>query len=202
MRLLLGVMALGLFVFPLIRLLLLSLGAEDSSWSLEGYRLLVSDERASTAIVNTIYISIASALISSFLGTLMAFLVGYTNIHYKKIIEMLIFLPFVIPAYVMTISWTGLTSPGGALTLFLKELGLPGIDLYTMGGNHRDARYLPYVCRLCDGDSPASADFPGNRLGGAGVRFFPVAIDPEDRSADGSISHSRRRCTGFSGGYR
>lgn len=84
MRLLLGVMALGLFVFPLIRLLLLSLGAEDSSWSLEGYRLLVSDERASTAIVNTIYISIASALISSFLGTLMAFLVGYTNIHYKK----------------------------------------------------------------------------------------------------------------------
>lgn len=149
MRLLLGVMALGLFVFPLIRLLLLSLGAEDSSWSLEGYRLLVSDERASTAIVNTIYISIASALISSFLGTLMAFLVGYTNIHYKKIIEMLIFLPFVIPAYVMTISWTGLTSPGGA-----------------------------------------------------GVRFFPVAIDPEDRSADGSISHSRRRCTGFSGGYR
>lgn len=155
MRLLLGVMALGLFVFPLIRLLMLSLGAEDSSWSLDGYRLLVSDERASTAIVNTIYISIASALISSFLGTLMAFLVGYTNIHYKKIIEMLIFLPFVIPAYVMTISWTGLTSPGGALTLFLKELGLPGIDLYTMGGIiamlgicHMSVVYVTVIHRL------------------------------------------------------
>lgn len=63
-----------------------------------------------------------------------AFLTVYTNIRYKTLIEGLVFLPFVIPAYVMTISWTGLTAAGGALTQLLQAAGLPPLDLYTRGG--------------------------------------------------------------------
>lgn len=154
-HLLFTVIALVFFVFPLLRLLMLSVTAEDNSWSLEGYRFLVSDERAKTAIINTLYISVLSAFVSSVLGTGLAFLVGYTNIRYKKMIEMLIFLPFVIPAYVMTISWTGLTASGGALTLFLKHFGLPAINLYTPGGIiamlgicHMSVVYVTVIHRL------------------------------------------------------
>ena len=150
-----GLMALVLFLFPLLRLLLLSVTAEDGSWNLDSYRELLSDERAMTAIINTLYISILSAFLSSAIGTWMAFLVGYTNIRYKKVIEMLIFLPFVIPAYVMTISWTGLTASGGGLTLLLKALGLPAINLYTPGGIiimlgicHMSVVYVTVIHRL------------------------------------------------------
>ncbi len=150
-----GVMALVLFLFPLLRLLLLSVTADDGSWSLESYRELFADERAGTAIINTLYISILSALLSSLLGTWLAFLVGYTNIRYKKVIEMLVFLPFVIPAYVMTISWTGLTASGGGLTLLLAKLGLPAINLYTPGGIiimlgvcHMSVVYVTVIHRL------------------------------------------------------
>lgn len=150
-----GLMALVLFLFPLLRLALLSVTADDGSWSLESYRELSSDPRAMTAIINTLYISILSAILSSLLGTWMAFLVGYTNIRYKKVIEMLIFPPFVIPAYVMTISWTGLTVPGGGLTLLLAKLGLGPIDLYTPGGIivmlgicHMSVVYVTVIHRL------------------------------------------------------
>ena len=150
-----GLMALVLFIFPLLRLLVLSVTAEDGSWNVEAYRYLLSDERAMTAIVNTLYISVFSAILSSLLGTVIAFLVGYTNIRYKKIIEALVFLPFVIPAYVMTISWTGLTAPNGGLTLLLKGLGLSPIDLYTPGGIiamlgicHMSVVYVTVIHRL------------------------------------------------------
>lgn len=150
-----GLIALVLFLFPLLRLVLLSVTADDGAWSLESYRELFSDERAGIAIINTLYISILSALLSSLLGTWLAFLVGYTNIRYKKVIEMLVFLPFVIPAYVMTISWTGLTSSGGGLTLLLAKLGLPAINLYTPGGIiimlgvcHMSVVYVTVIHRL------------------------------------------------------
>ena len=145
-----ALVALLFFVFPLLRLLLLSVTSDDGSWTLDGYKQLFSDQRATVAIINTLYISILSAVLSSFLGTWFAFLVGYTNIRCKKIIEMLIF-----PAYVMTISWTGLTSSGGALTLFLKSLGLPGINLYTpcgiivmLGICHMSVVYVTVIHRL------------------------------------------------------
>lgn len=122
------------FVFPLVRLVMLSLSAEDGSWSAAQYEALLNDPRAVEAIGNTIFISVAASLISAVLGTSAAFLTAYTNIRYKKVIEALVFLPFIIPAYVMTISWTGLTAPGGALTLLLGAVGLPAVDLYTRGG--------------------------------------------------------------------
>lgn len=129
-----AVLAVLLFVFPLIRLILLSLTAEDGSLSAAQYEALLQDPRAGAAIFNTIYISVSAAAISAVCGTATAFLTAYTNIRYKKLIEGLVFLPFVIPAYVMTISWTGLTSSGGALTMLLAAAGLPALDLYTPGG--------------------------------------------------------------------
>lgn len=132
--LLFTVLAAVFFVFPLIRLVLLSLTAEDGTLSAAQYEALLQDPRAGAAIANTIGISVSAALLSALCGTVTAFLTVYTNIRYKTLIEGLVFLPFVIPAYVMTISWTGLTAAGGALTQLLQAAGLPPLDLYTRGG--------------------------------------------------------------------
>lgn len=128
------VLAAILFLFPLLRLVTLSLSGADGGWSAAQYGTLLKDPRAGLAIWNTLYISIIASLISAILGTVTAFLTVYTNVRYKGAIEALVFLPFVIPAYVITLSWTGLTIPGGALTLLLKAVGLPPLDLYTAGG--------------------------------------------------------------------
>lgn len=129
-----GVLAAVFFLFPLVRLVTLSLTDGNGAWSAAQYQALLSDPRAGLAIWNTLFISLIAAFISALLGTATAFLTVYTNIRYKSAIEALVFLPFVIPAYVITLSWTGLTIPGGALTLLLSALGLPPLDLYTRGG--------------------------------------------------------------------
>lgn len=126
--------ALVLFVLPMARLLLLSLQTGDGAWTLDQYAALLADRRAYAAIGNTLYISLAASAISAAGGVVTAFLVGYTNIRYKHVIEILVFLPFVIPAYVITLSWTGLTASSGALTLVLARLGLAPLDLYSVGG--------------------------------------------------------------------
>lgn len=99
-----SLMALMLFVFPLIRLFLLSVTKEDGSFSLSQYYYLFSDARAWDSIVNTLSISLSAALISALCGIITAFLVGYTNIRYKNLIEVLVLMPFVIPSYVITLA--------------------------------------------------------------------------------------------------
>lgn len=127
-------LGLFLFLFPLLRLIALSVTAEDGTLTFAQYEALLGDDRAREAIENTLCISVSAAFLSAVSGTATAFLVAYTNIRWKRAVEMLVFLPFVIPAYVMTISWTGLTVSGGALTQILLFLGLPPLDLFTKEG--------------------------------------------------------------------
>ncbi len=150
-----GLAAAVFFLFPLIRLIILSLTDGDGNWTAAQYETLLRDPRASLAIWNTLYISVTASLISAVLGTAMAFLTVYTNVRGKGIMEALVYLPFVIPAYVMTLSWTGLTSAGGALTQILAAIGLPPLDLFTAGGIiamlgicHMSVVYVTVAARL------------------------------------------------------
>ncbi len=143
------------FLFPLIRLIVLSLTDGDGHWTAAQYETLLHDPRASLAIWNTLYISVTASLISAVLGSAAAFLTVYTNVRGKGVMEALVYLPFVIPAYVMTLSWTGLTSAGGALTQILAALGLPPLDLFTAGGIiamlgicHMSVVYVTVAARL------------------------------------------------------
>jgi len=133
-KIIFSLMALVLFVFPLIRLILLSLTKEDGSFSLDQYYYFLSDSRALESVINTLQISISASLISALCGIITAFLVGYTNIKYKNLIEALVLMPFVIPAYVITLAWTGLTGPGSVLSQYLAAHMIPGIDLFTIHG--------------------------------------------------------------------
>ena len=159
-----------LFLFPLVRLVILSLTDENGAWTAAQYQTLIEDPRAALAIWNTLYISIAASLISAVLGTAIAFLVAYTNMGNKRVIEALVYLPFVIPAYVMTISWTGLTVAGGALTMLLSAVGLPRLNLFTPGGIiamlgicHMSVVYVTVINRLRK--IPLEADWAARAAG-------------------------------------
>lgn len=43
-------------------------------------------------------------------------------------------LPFIIPSYIITLSWSSFFSSRGAFNGFLTSIELPGVDIYTMGG--------------------------------------------------------------------
>lgn len=133
-NLLIGTIALFLFMFPVIRLILLSISTESQTWTFAQYKILITDIRAEAAIWNTVYISFAASFISAAGGIITAFFVAYTNLRHKNIIELLVFLPFVIPAYVITLSWTELTASNGFLSMVLEKIGISPINLYSAGG--------------------------------------------------------------------
>lgn len=123
-----------LFLFPILRLLIMSISNDGGGWTAAYYAQIIHDGRALQAVWNTLWISACASFISAAGGLFTAFLTAYTNIRFKKFIELLVLMPFVIPSYVITLSWTGLCSTGGGLNLFLKETGLPVIHLYSAGG--------------------------------------------------------------------
>ena len=121
------------FIFPVLSLVKMSFTTE-SGWGLENYIQLLQDTRTIRAIVNTIIISVCSTVIAVILGSIMAFLVAYTNLKNKKTIELLVLSPYIIPSYIITLSWSSLFSTKGLINSTLVSLGLPAINIYSLMG--------------------------------------------------------------------
>lgn len=121
------------FLIPLIRLLLMAVTQEDGC-GLDNFAELLAEERTREAIVNTVIIAVSSTLFAAVAGSGLAFLVAYCNIRRKGLLEFLILLPFIVPSYIITLSWSGFLSSRGAFNTLLTSLGLPAVDIYTIGG--------------------------------------------------------------------
>ena len=122
-----------IFVAPIIRLLVMSLKGPDG-YSLQNYYILLQDARTLEAIVNTVIIALGSTVIAAVVGVLMALAVAYTNLRHKRLMEMMVLMPFIIPSYIITLSWSGLLTKRGLVNQFLESHGLAAIDMYTTGG--------------------------------------------------------------------
>ena len=131
-----------LFIAPLFRLIFMSL-TQSSGYGLGNYAELLQQSRTLQAILNTIFIALASTGLSAVLGTMFAFLIAYTNIRHKKLLELLVLLPMILPSYVITLSWTSLFSQNGAASRFLQVLHFPTVNLYSLGG-------ILFVLGLCN----------------------------------------------------
>lgn len=127
-----GLIAL-VFVGPLISLVVMSFKV-DGLTSLQNYQLLLGEQRTLMAIKNTIVIAGCSTLIVLVVGIILAILVAYTNIYGKRILELLILAPLVIPSYVLTLSWSNLLMPSAVVNQWLVRLGLPALNIYSQGG--------------------------------------------------------------------
>lgn len=131
--LLTAVFAIFFFLFPLLRLVIMSL-TTDGGLSFDNYLDLLKETRTLRAIGNTVLIAASSTAISVVLGSWIAFLVAYTDIKHKKLLETLTLAPFVIPSYIITLSWSSLLSSRNGVNLFLTRIFGRGINIYSLGG--------------------------------------------------------------------
>lgn len=122
-----------IFIIPMISLLRMSVTLE-SGYGLDNYAGLLQEGRTLKAIKNTLLASIGSTVISMVLGGFFAFLIAYMGIKRKKIMELLVLTPFVIPSYIITLSWSNFLAKKSMVNTLLGAAGIPAIDLYTLPG--------------------------------------------------------------------
>lgn len=190
------------FFVPLLRLVILSFRTE-TGYGIENYINIFNESKTYKAIFNTIFIAIVSTAFSLILGTFFAWIIAYTDIKHKKIIEFLILLPFIIPAYITTLSWTqfmasnGIVAKGLSMFSSLKPLNMYSLTgiilimgicnsslvyLFTVNIFRRIPRDLEWAARVC-GSNPLKIflkinipmALPG--IIGGGILAFLAAVD-------------------------
>ncbi|WP_340398269.1 iron ABC transporter permease [Paenibacillus sp. FSL H8-0079] len=133
---LLGAIAVLLFfVYPILKLVLLSFQGEQGL-TLSHYNELLQQERFWSTLRNTVYIVIGSTVFSLVIGTALAWVVAYTDIRHKSALHMGIMLCFILPSYVLTLSWSSFTGSQSWLAHVLQWIhpDLAPWSMYSMGG--------------------------------------------------------------------
>ncbi|AHV95707.1 ABC transporter permease [Paenibacillus sabinae] len=133
---LLGVPAvLLLFVFPVAKLVWLSFQS-DAGITLAHYRELIHQERFWITLQSTVTVVLGSTALSLLLGTVFAWFVAYTDIGRKRMLHPAILLCFILPSYVLTLSWSSFIGPQGWVSQLLQWInpGLTPWSMYSMGG--------------------------------------------------------------------
>ncbi len=126
---------LGLCLAPLGRLFVETLFPAQGSVS-DIARNLLHSRSVRKAVYNTLESGLASTLLSLGLGTVMALLIGLTDIRRKTLLVFMLMAPMLIPAQITAVSWLELLGPSSPL---LKPLGYalePGTrnPLYSRSG--------------------------------------------------------------------
>lgn len=159
------------FVVPVIRLLWMSFQV-DGSFSFENYTNILSEQYTWTVLKNTVLTVLGSTMISVVLGVTMAWLVAYTDIRLKKWMQVFILLPFIIPSYIVTISWTQFV--GDFEWLNVNLYSLTGI-IFILGISHYPLVYLLTISVLKK--IPRELEWAVRTSGGGRfLTFFKVTI--------------------------
>ncbi|PAF13341.1 ABC transporter permease [Shouchella clausii] len=124
-----------LFVLPVIRLFLLSF-FQEGQLTLSYYTQIFSEPRTWTIFGNTVVMVAGATTLALALGLVFAWLVAYSDIRLKKLLQLMILVPFIIPSYILTLSWTQLMSSNGwvASLLQLLPFSLEPLQMYSMEG--------------------------------------------------------------------
>ncbi|SFO90644.1 ABC transporter permease [Salibacterium halotolerans] len=123
------------FVLPIVRLIWLSF-TEDAVPTWQHYNEVLSDAGTWTVIQNTFWMVLGSTIMTLLLGVFMAWLITYSDIRAKQAIHVMVMLPFIIPSYIITLSWTQLFRDSSWFSGILQWLpgNLETPDLYTLPG--------------------------------------------------------------------
>lgn len=144
------------FSLPFIGIILE--GFDLSNWS-----YVLKSTKTLTAIKNSSLIAIIAVLINIILGTPVASYIGQNNFKGKKIIEFIILLPLIIPAFITTMG----------IQFFFIQLGL--IETFLGVGIVHSLVTFPYYIRsLSSGYSTLNKDYEkmGRILGANSLNIF------------------------------
>lgn len=117
------------FLLPVCRLVWLSV-SNGEEVGLMLYQEVLLEKATWRTIQNTIIITISSTVLSLVIGVGLAFTMAYMNIRAKKWLQLLIFLPFLIPSYISTLAWVQFFGGNGPIQFLFNE----SVNLYSMGG--------------------------------------------------------------------
>src|SRR5437867_13101655 len=109
-----GGFVLLIIIYPLWQVLFRSF-LDASVLSLKSYQKVFSYPSYYRALLNSVWISCATAAMCMVLGTLLAFLVIRTDLPCKKILRTLLVLPYALPSFFAAIAWIQLLVPQGYL---------------------------------------------------------------------------------------
>ena len=99
---------------------------------------ILSEPDIYEALLNSLFIASGTCIMSTFIGTLFAWLVVRTDLPYKGFMKTLFLVPFMLPSFIGAIAWKMLLSPrSGYINLLLMDLfnlEEPVFDIYGYGG--------------------------------------------------------------------
>ncbi len=130
---------LGLVLYPLLMLFLFSLGINLHDPNITGayYLQALSDIKTMVALKNTLYVAGGVTAVAILLGGGLAWLVARTDIPHKRLIEIIVFLTFTIPSYILAVAWIQLLGRNGFINRLLYEkwqfIAEP-LDIYSLEG--------------------------------------------------------------------
>jgi iron(III) transport system permease protein len=127
-----------LFLLPVIRLFIMSF-KNDDQFSFINYTTILAEASTWSMLRNTIIVVIGSTLLALVIGITLAWIIAYTDVRWKKVMQVLIIIPFVIPSYIVTIAWTQFTGSIDFIDINLKShLGI----IFVLGISHFPLVYL------------------------------------------------------------
>jgi iron(III) transport system permease protein len=130
---------LALIVYPFIMLVASSYGMtmHDLDFTCQAYVKAFSDRHTLAALSNTLYVASMVTVMASLIGGGLAWLVTRTDLPFKRVVGLLIFLTFIIPSYIMAVAWIELLGHDGYFNRLLIDLlhlrSLP-IEIYSLEG--------------------------------------------------------------------
>ncbi|MEQ1571632.1 MAG: ABC transporter permease subunit, partial [Myxococcota bacterium] len=127
--LVLAALALALAVGLPLALLLAALAGDP------GALATLVEPRSIESLVNTVVLAVGTTALAVSLGVPLGVLVARTDLPGVRWLSALALVPYVVPPYVTAIAWIALANPtNGWVNLGLRALGLPVVDVYTLGG--------------------------------------------------------------------
>ncbi len=128
-----------LVVSPMASLLLSSLQTGDGkSWTIENYLTAYGRARYLEALLNSLMLGAASAVLSAILGIPLAWAMSRTDIPFKGMIWLVVLGAFIVPPYLGAIGWILLAGPnsGWINQVWIAATGAtdPIVNIYSFWG--------------------------------------------------------------------
>jgi iron(III) transport system permease protein len=102
------------------------------------YRIAYGSPETLRTLGNSLEFALGAALVSFFIGTVLAWIIERTNTPFRKLFYAITIVPLIIPGILFTTSWIFLASPKiGVLNVALMSifgLSKPVFNVYSMGG--------------------------------------------------------------------
>ena len=109
----------------------------DNSYSLEGVWIAFTTKKYLVPFLNTLKVGVLTTFLSILFGVPLALIVGRMQIPGRKILKVILMIPYLIPGFVFAFAWRELVGPVGYINKFYMILsgnGEPLFNIYGFGG--------------------------------------------------------------------